>query len=540
MTGQASESVRIEERTCSIVENAAEFRLLIDRSRRHLRGNKDERAAEDLQQAASFAWFNHPGFFVDPELESLLRAIGGRLPAGRNGRRKEPAGAKRVVLHVATQLYETGGHTQMLGRWILDDSGSDHRVVTIRQGSTPFPEKVTQMLSENPLQLDRVGKTLLDRARCLRQLAQDADFVIVHAHPDDVVPAIALAGQATPSIYVNHADHVFWAGASIATILLHLRNSGAELSVARRAVPQERSFLMNRPLLPAVISLSRACERKKLGIETDQVVLVTAASSTKYVPIDDAGLLPLLEAAVLANPRLVVFAAGPLPTGAWAMASSHTGGRITALGPLQSVQGLFTAADIYVDSYPFSSLTSLLEAGSHGLPCVSYRGHSEECAVLGADSPDVEREINYPNSEHAFLDVISQLGDDPGIRREQGDQLREVIHKSHGHSWGANLENLYEWARSAVSSRPESLEQAVSAGPLDVAVAALQERTGYALGTVGAHRSVLGVMSPLRRVAVWLKVRRSGIRVRPAELLSDNHRIRFEESVVHLRRLMGA
>src|SRR6185312_11552702 len=424
-------------------------------------------------------------------------------------------------------------------RWLLDDSGSNHRVVTVRQGSTPLPEKVTHMLSERPLQLDRLANTLLDRASSLRQQAQEADFVIVHAHPDDVVPAIALAGQATPCIYVNHADHVFWAGSSVATLLLHLRYSGAELSVARRAVSQERSFLMNRPLAPAAKGLSRTCERERLSIQAGQIVLVTAASATKYVPIDDPGLLPLLEAAVLADPRLVVLAAGPSPIGDWALARAHTGGRITALGPLQSVQGLFAAADIYVDSYPFSSLTSLLEAGSHGLPCVSFRGHSEECAVLGADSPHVERDISYPHTKEAFLATIRQLGDDPGVRREQGDQLRTAIQMSHGHSWGSNLENLYARAHKAASHRPEGLEAAVSVGPLDVAVAALQERTGYALGAVGAQRSVLSVMSPWRRLAAWLQIRRAGIRVRPAELLSDGHRIRFEETVVSVRRLMS-
>lgn len=523
--------------------NARELQRLVGEAREAADRDQLDLAANILQQAASFAWFNHAGLFFDPDLEALLTRLGRALPPRRavparqrslprQGRTASP----RVVLHVASQLYSTGGHTQMIARWIADDTASEHRIVTTRQGSTPYPVKVTAMLPKAPLALDRSAWGLLRRAALLREQVECADFVVVHAHPDDIIPTMALADCKVPSIFINHADHVFWVGASVAGILLHLRHSGALLSVARRGMDPDRSFLMNRPLAPASAGGMRKAERERLGIRDDQVLVVTAASESKYEPIGATNLVGLFADAVRRNPNLVVRAAGPRQRGEWARAQQESDGRIAALGPLPSVQTLFEAADLYVDSFPFSSLTSLLEAGSFGLPALSYRGHPEECAVLGADSPQADEAILYPRSPDEFQETVAALASDPVLRREAGDRLRHAVAAGHGESWSIRLEELYAQAGLHAAHRPDASPPTSDMGPVDLAIAALQQRTGYALGAVGSLRPVLGVMPFPRRALAWLRIRKSGVGLRPAELLRDTQRIRFEETALWLRR----
>ena len=62
----------------------------------------------------------------------------------------------------------------------------------------------------------------------------------------------------------------------------------------------------------------------------------------------------------------LLLAAGPSPDADWMPAGERTGGRIRALGRLPEVTLLHEAADVYVDSFPFSSLTSLLKQAATG------------------------------------------------------------------------------------------------------------------------------------------------------------------------------
>lgn len=516
-----------------IRKNNETFRRLVRRAETEEQAGQYARSAESLQQAASFAWFNHPGLFSDNLMENLLWRLAERLPAMPQTPRQLEH--RQIVLHVVTQLYATGGHTQMLARWIKEDPLSEHRVLAVRQGSTPYPGKVTQLLGTSPYSLDRLAGTIPDRARLLRLEAAESDLVVVHAHPDDLVPAVALAGQRTPVIYVNHADHVFWAGSSTADLVIHLRHSGAELSASRRAVQAARSVMMNRPLAVAESVHQRSVERAALHVAADQVLLVSAASANKYEPIGPHSLLEMLEESIRRNPGLVVRVAGPAPSGPWADAERRSHGRLKALGSLPSVQGIFCAADIYVDSFPFSSLTSLLEAGSHQLPVVSFRGHAEQCAVLGADSPDVDTAISYPSTKPEFQEIIRKLTEDESGRTLAGARLAELISGSHEQSWTKQLELVYARAHRSRATRPQAKPTKCESGALDAAVGALQERTGFALGAVGASRATLGVMPPMRRVGTWARLRRAGLTPRLLELCSDRWRIRLEELALRVR-----
>lgn len=521
----------------AVSENAAVFRGLVAESTKAFILGKHERAALAAQQASTFAWFNHPGIFADSQLESVLWKLGSVLPYSATPVAK-PGHERRVVLHVATQIYPTGGHTQMLVRWIHDDPSSEHRIATLRQGSTPVPAKVTDQLSEAPLALDRRVGSIMGRALLLRQQAEAADFVIVHAHPDDIVSAVALAGLSTPSIYINHADHVFWAGSSVPNCVAHLRSSGRELSRTRRDVSGSRSLLMNRPLAVAGNNEEREPQREQLGLSPEHVLLVTAASANKFEPIGELSWLQLLEECVQRLPNLVVRAAGPADAGEWRLAAGRTGGRIRALGTLSDVQPLFAAADIYVDSFPFSSLTSLLEAGSHGLPVVSFRGHDPQCAVLGADSPTVDAFISYPDTPEAFFSEVSELVNRPRLRSLRGDKIRNAISSSHASSWKGQLEELYRQAPLGRPGHPKSIETSSLSGPLDQAVLMLQDRTGYALGALGAQRPLLGVQRTIPRLRTWFILRHAGFKPRGAELASDRWRIRIELGAARLRRLV--
>ncbi|MGB3482214.1 MAG: hypothetical protein WBB07_08355 [Mycobacterium sp.] len=509
-----------------IQANFAVLRALVADAENACKAGNLEQSTALASAAASFAWYNHAGVFSDAALERLVVDLGGRVPDARSARFRSSSGShERVVLHIATELYPTGGHTQMLARWISDDSRSAHRVVVTRQGGQPIPAKVSALLGAAPVCLDGRYRGDLRRAAALRRHIQDADIVVVHAHPDDIQPALALVGSAKPCIVVNHASHVFWSGTSIARTVLHLRRSAEELSIQRRGLPSDGGFVANRPLVFPASSLTRADARAHFGLTDTHIVIATAASGNKYQPLDDGdSLVELLTQAVNADQNLVVLAAGPPAEGQWLTAHEATGGRICALGPLPDVAGLFAAADIYVDSFPFASITSLLEAGAHGVPLVSYRGHGPGCEVLGADPPAIEDDVFYPNTADEFRQVVSALAASAELRHSRGETLRAKVAATHSSTaWQEVVDSLYEFAQrpGAAQGIVGTCDQAPQSGPLDRTVAQIQQRTGQAQGVDAVYREVLSHMPLRERVRTWRRLKRSGTAVRPPELLRD-------------------
>lgn len=500
----------------------ADFRRLVETARRHLDGGRLDAAAGYCQIAAMHAWMNPVGLFGSDEVEALLHRLSATLPAVAP---RAGATPPRIVLHVATQVYQTGGSTQAIASWIEQDAERRHRVCITRQGPVEIPPKIRARLQDDSdlLCLDSRPHGLLGRAAALRAAAAEADVVVLHLHPCDVVPSIAFAAapDGPPVVYVDHADHVFWLGRDVAQLLLSMRDSGRSLALSRRGVQDQRCFVMPRPLRVAERSVERDEAKRQLGLRLDRVLVITAADGSKYRPVGEPAFLDLVLPVVRRHPEVIFRAAGPAPDGEWATGAAVTDGRLQALGRLPDVSLLQQAADVYVDSYPFSSLTSLLEAGVFGTPVVTFRGHPEDCRVLGADTRGLDEHMLSPTTPAEFERAVSDLVTDPQHRLAVGDRTRRAIIDTHtGAGWRSSVEELY--ARAAqMRSVPRVGAAERATGRLDLLVDLVMEQTGFSQGVTGAVRANLGLLPPRERVAAWRGLVRADEPWRPAEVLPD-------------------
>ena len=513
--------------------NHAQFQRLVGVATGHARAGRSDAAAAFAQVAAQFAWMNHTGLFASSDLEALTASLGRRRgePA-RPGRRSADPG---VVLHVLTQAYPTGGSTREVICWAEQDAGRRQRVCITRQGSAPPPDNLGGHDShiEAVIRLDASPGGLTRRAAALRRIAADCDVVVLHTHPYDVVPVMAFAdGQGPPVIFINHADHVFWLGTSIADVVMHMRRSGRDLATARRGVEPERSAIMPRPLRPPAREIDRGEAKRRLGIDPEQVVLVTAADATKYRPVSGVGFLDVVVPALTQHPDAILVAAGPSATDAWEAAAQATGGRVRALGRLNDITTLHQAADVYLDSFPFSSLTSLLEAGSYGTPTITYRGHPSACAVLGADTPGVDAHMLCPSDPAEFAETVGRLIDDAQLRRELGERIARSIRDTHtGPGWRSAADDLYRHAAAVAPPPPPPSAGAAAPPPpghparqtgvLDQFVDGIMVQTGFSLGVPGALRNNLALLPAPQRAAAAATLLRTTSRPTVRHLLPE-------------------
>jgi hypothetical protein len=505
-------------------KNFEDFSRLRDRAATDLRAGRSNRAAAWVQAAADHAWLSPGGQFANADLEKMLVPLAASVPRWR---KRSGGRASGRVLHVVTQAYQTGGSTQFVASWADQDVSREHHVCLTRQGPVPLPPKLVAR-SGSRLSLSRVDGVwgLLRRAAEVRELARSSDLVLVHAHPYDVVPGLAFAGvpNLPPIVYVNHADHVFWLGTRITSLLLNMRQSGAELAVHRRGVDPDRCAILARPLNPRGRTISRAEAKRRLGLDATQVVVVTAADPSKYRPVSGPSLLDLVLPSIASRTSAVLLAAGPDLEGEWAEAHEATGGRVRALGLLDDPSLVQQAADIYLDSFPFSSLTSLLEVGSLGTPVVSYAGHPPGCGVFGADTPEVEDQMYRPTTPGQLTATLDALLENSELRDRAGAAVQASIVSSHtGPGWRASLDRFADdAARAAAPSEPAQVDRREDS--VDLLVLAVMERTAWSGGPREVVRSHLSAFPTPARLALGVDLMRSGVAVSGKDLLPDHSR----------------
>jgi glycosyltransferase involved in cell wall biosynthesis len=508
-----------------IQRNNKEFRSLLSQAKKLAEFGKYEAAAVYGQMAASFAQSNHCGFFVSDELEKLLLEIGQKVIAPNLSPRNTTSllGKPRNILHVSSIAPELGGIPRLLRRWIQQDSARSHSVALTKHAPVQVPQVLEDTVAQRQGKIYLLNQKpggLLDRAKRLRECARSADVVVLHTWEHDVVPIIAFANreQSPPVIFTNHGDHWYWVGVGVSDVVANLRESGMKLSEDRRGIEPERNMLLPTILDPVQRSLSRPEAKRQLGIDENSVLILSIARSVKYKTADGTTFGDSHVALLKQYPQAVLIVIGPGDHEDWSSAIEQTQGRIRVLGETPETDVYYQAADIYVDSFPFISITSILEAGSYGVPSISrYPYTSEACGILGADMPGLTGNMMRVPDLESYTEALSHLIENESYRLALGERTRQKIEAMHwGNHWQGFLEEMYTRAMELPRFQlPLNLEDEMFLGEPDVFLPLIHKTN--LTQVLQWHMSLL----PSReRLHLWLSLtRKNGLRATPSNLL---------------------
>ncbi|QDR82796.1 glycosyltransferase [Sporomusa termitida] len=469
------------------IENAKrKFYALIERAEFSVLTGNLENAVSLVKQAADAAHHLHPGFFSSPRAELVLRKVAQKLKDSVIApiiafppRTTE----KRNVLHVLSQGYHSGGHTRLVERWITMDQTAVHSVVGTLNSATNPPWLIEAAMQSGGWYnaLDTTNLNLCQRAKMLRDIAAAwADLVVLHIHPHDPIAPIAFGDDGGPPVlFLNHADHAFTIGMSIADLVVELRAAGQLLSMTRRNSPA--SVMLPIPLkLPPALQ-DKQLAKQTLGISSDKIVFLTIATPYKLVPCGDYNFISLLREIIRLHENVEVLVIGPADAGEWAGLKRESNGRIRAFGIQHDLNLFHSAADIYLVSMPMGSMTAVLEAGVLGIPAV---GLAVNVATLSADVMPGTVETLFTSYSDLFA-AIDRLISDADFRSHQGNYLKNTILEKHYLGWPAHLSTLYSCLPA--SHKPgkmlEEQEQPVTSS--DVIWAYFQHRSGLCYSSFG-------------------------------------------------------
>ncbi len=462
-----------------IPQHFEEFQRLAARAKELAARGEDDAAAAYVGIAAQYAQFNHGGFFTSPEIEQILLEIGKRaIPHHQyTWRSSSPSGNPQNILHVSTNISTFSGIPRLIRRWIQQDAGRSHSLALTMQAPDKVPQILQDAVLESQGQIHILNQTpggIVARARRLRECAATADIIVTHAWEYDVIPLIAFADktQAPPSIYTNHGDHWFWLGASGSDVVANLRESGMRLSQQRRGIAPERNMVLPIVLEPLPRKLSRAAAKQKIGIDPASILLLSIARAPKYKTMGNINFAQAHVQLLIEHPDAVLIVIGAGDNGEdWSEAIAQTQGRIRVMGQTEQTALFYQAADIYVDSFPIPSNTSLLEAGSYGNPLVSRNPFGlETCEVLGADMPGLTGSLIQAKDLKDYTKIVSKLIEDKEYRLSLGAATQQKIEDTHwGDNWLKTLEHIYFQAAHLprVTPASESIREML-VGELDV------------------------------------------------------------------------
>lgn len=422
--------------------NKEKFELLTKYSEKKYGQSKFKDSIFYAHAAASFAWSNHPGSFYSQRLENVLSSIGtNKIEKLSLPYIKIPTNSKINILHVASYLHDTGGHTRALLRWIENTSDFCNNLVvlTLDQIMEPFVKSEFLRLGVKVLLLTRNGKNILNLASSLRAISNKwPDYIILHTHPDDVIPQLAYSYfEGPPVLLFNHADHVFWIGSSISDLVLSIRMNGISLS-------QERRNTSKNSILPLPLKSRNFTQRKytkeKLGLDGKEVV-VSMASDYKYTPWKEYNFSFFFETFLKNRSNTTLVVVGVTKNGNLKNLQRKFPTRVILVAPTPSIDDFLNSADVYVDSFPLSSLTSSLDVAMRGIPVLGVK--NKLIPIFNSDDPAFVNFKNNWSSLEQLSEKIEYFLDNKDIGNEIGLKMQTEVVKAHtGENWNETLRNI--------------------------------------------------------------------------------------------------
>ena len=212
-------------------------------------------------------------------------------------------------------------------------------------------------------------------------------------------------------------------------------------------------------------------ERENLGISEEAVIFISGANFFKIVPELIHTWAKII--AEVPNSVLVLLPFGPNWSNLYPKQAFEnnlnkvfsqygiSAERLLILDPQpvpnrEDVKKYFKIADIYLDSYPFSGTTSLIEPLQVNLPVISRQGHTFRSAMGAAMVRSLDLPDLVADSEESYIQLAVKLGTNPELRKQKSDRIFQKMQqnpsfldsRSYSAQMGALFQQLFQQYRA--------------------------------------------------------------------------------------------
>ena len=221
---------------------------------------------------------------------------------------------------------------------------------------------------------------------------------------------------------------------------------------------------------------SPAISRSSLGISQDTTLFVSGANFFKIIPELLSAWIDILKQSP--NSQILLFPFNPNWTSNYPVANflleiskqAHSAGitseRFVIVPPLPNRSGvldLIRLADVYLDSFPYSGMTSLLDPLEVGLPIIAMEGNCQRQRMSASALRSLELHDWLVPSTDTYIKRAVELSNNPSLRIWMKNELakaNEAIPKFLNASWfsesiGKLIENRFNLSKSSKPMNPQ-------------------------------------------------------------------------------------
>lgn len=422
---------------------------------------------------ANFAMINHPGIFSDGRLENHLLAI--KVPFSKSSEKLFRSAHKRRVLHVATRVMKTGGHSRVLDKWIRFDRNSEHAVVLTCQ-TEQIPEYITSTCDEFdiPILQMPIRHKRRDRAAFLRRIAAQCDIIVLHQHPEDSIPICAFSCKdCPPVIFWNHAHYWFSFGSTVADVTMNSQDYFAKQSKSYRFAKQLSPLRFGAALVSNLL-LDKDAAKQSLGLSPGSKTLLSMGNPSYFCPVAGANFFSAVDRVLDRDPNAELLLVGP-DSATPQLAEMRNRTRVHAYGLVSDPVPYYCAADYALESFPHSSIGAFIEAVCNGAAFPIAAFASEE-NILRYNLDQFEGHVPRARSEDEWVKAVCKALEAPESSRNLAREIALRLRNA-DRQFIDSIETAYKLAVT-VGHNPGPIGEGVDIPQNDAFLLAAQSQAG--------------------------------------------------------------
>ena len=421
-----------------------------------------ESCLKAIERVSRGAWDHHPGRFADGALENLALEFGRKLEdRGKNSVVAIPTGKHLVsrTLHLATTLYDVGGHSRVIVKWADRDKSAEHVIVlTDQRHAVPdFLQEIITRSGNYCVCLPK-NQSIENRAALVRRISKSCDRVILHTHPNDIIPVVAFAKEGGPPVAMfNHAHFSFNLGSTVSDMIINTLEYFREIS-ERYRFARSTALLTGPPGLSALnnVIINKKAARRKLSLPESATVLISIAQGHYFRPMEGYDFFHTARSILRKLPDAYLMIVGVERGSPLVSDDLSSNPRLLLMGYIQNPIVHYQASDICLESFPMPSLGAVCEAVAYGeaYPVPVY-GQGE--GILRVQLTPMLTFPYRPSDEEAYVEYVTSLA-----RRR--DEIRAEARKMR-----AKLEEhdqLFESRLCSLNSLVDSLKHSPGEIPI--------------------------------------------------------------------------
>lgn len=318
-------------------------------------------------------------------------------------------------IFIVSQPYLSGGHTKLMEHLSSFLDITPDLVISQKAHSDTYL-RMRDFFDEVFLCTLKNISDDIERIVDIAKKISNYENIILNIHPDDIHAVIACGlvkkiDNQKKIFFVNHADHLFSYGASIADVWFEISSYGRRID-DRRNLSAKKSFI-GIPLKNLTLSADMFCYSEKIK---DGDVFLTSGTSYKF---NDQGNLSFKKslAFLMKNyPHSVMYVIGCdiIKDPWWLVEKIKYNNRLKLTSQINHVEYLEIAkqATVYIDSYPIPGATAFPEQFCSSRRCIGQisplQGYTPAEILKRKNIEDVFS-VTFSNDE--ILNLVKKIQD---------------------------------------------------------------------------------------------------------------------------------